>query len=76
MHRFNDFRIGAFEEVGIDLRKVANGVRRDAKSAGERAETDEEFLGLLQAWCGRLKPLVEPAREREAWRRLLAEFTS
>jgi len=41
-----------------------------------RAETDEEFLGRLQAWCGRLRPLVEPAREREAWRRLLVELMS
>ncbi|MGH9785114.1 MAG: glycosyltransferase [Terriglobia bacterium] len=41
-----------------------------------RAETDAEFLKRLLDWCGRLKPLVEPAREREAWRRLLEEFTS
>jgi len=41
-----------------------------------RAETDAEFLGRLRAWCERLKPLVEPAREREAWRHLLEEFAS
>ena len=41
-----------------------------------RAETDAEFLGGLQAWGERLRPLVEPAREREAWRQLLEEFTS
>ena len=41
-----------------------------------RAETDAEFLGRLQAWGERLRPLMEPAREREAWRQLLEEFTS
>jgi glycosyltransferase involved in cell wall biosynthesis len=41
-----------------------------------RAETDAKFLGRLRAWSRRLQPLVKPAREREAWRRLLAEFES
>src|SRR5204862_7278686 len=36
-----------------------------------RAETDREFYGSLGAWCRRLAPLVEPARERRAWRDLL-----
>jgi putative glycosyltransferase (TIGR04348 family) len=39
----------------------------------QRAETDREFYGALSAWCRRLAPLVEPARERRAWRELLRE---
>ena len=39
-----------------------------------RAETDADFLLRLHAACVRLQPLVEPAREREAWRRLMEEF--
>ncbi|HSN89828.1 MAG TPA: selenoneine biosynthesis selenosugar synthase SenB [Anaeromyxobacteraceae bacterium] len=38
-----------------------------------RVEEDEAFLASLRAWVARLRPLVEPAREREAWRALLAE---
>lgn len=41
-----------------------------------RAETDAKFLARLRSWCDRLKPLVDPDREREAWRRLLAELMS
>lgn len=41
-----------------------------------RAETDAKFLGRLRAWSERLQPLVDPDREREAWRRLLEEFAS
>jgi len=40
-----------------------------------RAEADREFYGALGAWCRRLAPLVEPARERRAWRELLRETT-
>jgi putative glycosyltransferase (TIGR04348 family) len=39
----------------------------------ERTETDGEFRGALTAWCRRLAPLVEPARERKAWRDLLRD---
>ena len=39
----------------------------------ERAESDAEFRGTLTSWCRRLAPLVEPARERKAWRDLLRE---
>ena len=39
----------------------------------ERAETDAEFRGALTSWCRRLAPLVEPARERKAWRDLLRD---
>jgi glycosyltransferase involved in cell wall biosynthesis len=39
----------------------------------ERAESDAEFRGSLTSWCRRLAPLVEPARERKAWRDLLRD---
>jgi putative glycosyltransferase (TIGR04348 family) len=39
----------------------------------ERAETDAEFRGALTGWCRKLAPLVEPARERKAWRDLLRD---
>jgi putative glycosyltransferase (TIGR04348 family) len=39
----------------------------------ERVETDAEFRGTLASWCRRLAPLVEPARERKAWRDLLTD---
>jgi putative glycosyltransferase (TIGR04348 family) len=39
-----------------------------------RAETDPGFLAALRAAGERLRPLVDPAREREAWRGLLAEL--
>jgi putative glycosyltransferase (TIGR04348 family) len=42
----------------------------------ERAEKDGEFRTSLGAWCRRLAPLVEPARERKAWRDLLHDCTS
>ena len=41
-----------------------------------RAETDAGFLGALQRGVDRARPLVDPAREREAWRSLLAELGS
>lgn len=37
----------------------------------ERAEKDGEYRTTLASWCRRLAPLVEPARERKAWRELL-----
>ncbi len=49
----------------------------DAAALGtllERAETDQGFLAALRAASERLRPLVDPAREREAWRGLLAEM--
>lgn len=39
-----------------------------------RAEEDAGFLAALRAGVGRVRPLVEPRREREAWRALLAEL--
>ncbi|MBI4716437.1 MAG: TIGR04348 family glycosyltransferase [Planctomycetes bacterium] len=40
----------------------------------ERAENDVVFYRSLKAQCSRLRPLVEPARERRCWKRLLAEL--
>jgi putative glycosyltransferase (TIGR04348 family) len=40
----------------------------------ERAETDEGFYRTLHRWCARLRPLVEPARERRSWAELLREL--
>jgi putative glycosyltransferase (TIGR04348 family) len=39
----------------------------------ERAEKDQDFRGALTAWCRRLAPVIEPARERKAWRDLLRD---
>ena len=39
----------------------------------QRAETDAAFYAELRERCERIRPLFEPAREREAWRSLLAE---
>jgi putative glycosyltransferase (TIGR04348 family) len=39
-----------------------------------RAEEDANFVAALRQGVERVRPLVEPAREREAWRRLLAEM--
>jgi putative glycosyltransferase (TIGR04348 family) len=38
-----------------------------------RAATDRRYYAGLQAWCTRLAPMVEPAREQAAWEKLLAE---
>jgi hypothetical protein len=38
-----------------------------------RAETDSAFYIDLKRRIGDLKPLVDPRRERESWRALLAE---
>lgn len=40
-----------------------------------RAEAEPGFLAALRAAGERVRPLVEPAREREAWRALLAELS-
>jgi hypothetical protein len=40
----------------------------------ERAESDAAFYGELQRWCAGLRPLIDPARERQSWADLLAEL--
>jgi putative glycosyltransferase (TIGR04348 family) len=39
-----------------------------------RCETDRDFLGTLRRQCAALRPLTDPAAERECWRALLAEL--
>jgi putative glycosyltransferase (TIGR04348 family) len=39
-----------------------------------RAETDDRFLASLRRQCRAREPLFRPARERENWRRLVAEL--
>ena len=39
-----------------------------------RAEEDPAFYRTLQSACDRVRPLLDPARERDAWARLLAEL--
>jgi putative glycosyltransferase (TIGR04348 family) len=39
-----------------------------------RAELDKKYYKTLQSWCGRLKPLVDPARERQSWQDILREL--
>jgi putative glycosyltransferase (TIGR04348 family) len=41
-----------------------------------RTEADGDFHRRLLTWCERLRPLVDPARERRAWQRLLAELVT
>lgn len=39
-----------------------------------RAETDSEFYNMLRDRCARLRPLFEPAREKQSWDDLLKEL--
>lgn len=39
-----------------------------------RAETDAAFYAGLRRCCRRLRPLVDPARERRAWRSMLRDL--
>jgi glycosyltransferase involved in cell wall biosynthesis len=39
-----------------------------------RAALEPAFCGQLKQWCTGLAPLFEPAREQEAWERLLREL--
>ena len=41
-----------------------------------RTETDSKFYASLKTRCERLKPLVEPARERAAWEALLRQLVA
>jgi putative glycosyltransferase (TIGR04348 family) len=40
----------------------------------ERAESDPAFYGELQRWCADLRPLIDPARERQSWADVMAEL--
>ena len=39
-----------------------------------RTEMDAAFYHILKAWCERLKPIVDPDRERQSWKRLLQDL--
>ncbi|HEY2989819.1 MAG TPA: selenoneine biosynthesis selenosugar synthase SenB [Candidatus Binatia bacterium] len=39
-----------------------------------RAESDPRFYHALKSHCARLRPLVDPKRERDAWKKLLDEL--
>jgi putative glycosyltransferase (TIGR04348 family) len=39
-----------------------------------RAETDTEFYNKLRDCCARLRPLFDPAREKQSWEDLLSEL--
>lgn len=41
----------------------------------QRAESDREFYRGLKSYCARLRPLVDPKRERAAWKQLMDELT-
>jgi putative glycosyltransferase (TIGR04348 family) len=40
----------------------------------QRAETDVALYRTISRWCARLRRLIDPARERKSWARLLAEL--
>lgn len=39
-----------------------------------RVETDAGFYQALQAWCEKLKPMVDPDSERRSWQNLLQDL--
>ena len=39
-----------------------------------RVEEDTEFYEALKTWCERLKPIVDPDRECQSWKRLLQDL--
>ena len=39
-----------------------------------RVETDTAFYNTLKTWCEGLKPIVDPARELQSWKRLLEDL--
>ena|SRR5579872_6432210 len=50
------------------------GGKRELADLLYRAETAPEYYEALRGWCARLKPLVAPERERQAWESLLCEI--
>lgn len=40
-----------------------------------RVESDPKFYQRLKSYCARLRPLVDPKRERAAWKELLKELS-
>ena len=39
-----------------------------------RVEMDTTFYSILKTWCERLKPIVDPDRERQSWKCLLQDL--
>ena len=39
-----------------------------------RLEADTAFYDKLKTWCERLKPIVDPNRERQSWKQLLQDL--
>lgn len=50
------------------------GDTRELAELLQRGESDASFYGALKRHCRRLRPTVDPARERDQWRKLLAEL--
>lgn len=42
----------------------------------KRAETSPRYLAELKAWIKTLAPLIDPAREEQAWSELISEYVS
>ena len=39
-----------------------------------RLEAESAFYDELKTWCERLKPIVDPNRERQSWKQLLQDL--
>ena len=52
------------------------GATRCLAALLKRAETDASFYKTLTTHCKQLSPLVDPARERQSWADLLAEWNA
>jgi len=53
----------------------AVGETRELAYLLRRAEFDQDFYRDLKAHCARLRPLVDPERERASWKLLLRELS-
>jgi putative glycosyltransferase (TIGR04348 family) len=51
------------------------GRTRELARLLRRAESDKRFYRALKSHCVRLRPLVDPKRERETWKKLLDELS-
>lgn len=51
------------------------GETRELARLLRRAESDRDFYRELKAHCARLRPLVDPERERASWKHLLRELS-
>lgn len=51
------------------------GETRELARLLQKVESDPEFYRRLKSYCARLAPLVDPKRERAAWKELLQELS-